>query len=203
MINFNRKNIFIILIIIAVVIIAVAGVFIVRHYNSLIPGDESINVKEWSIYQNEKYGYAVKYPKEWPLDYSELSGAALQIIGPKQEVLVIVSTADDNRLTKKGGYELVMEDIENAFARDLKIKVDFFERLPSNNKFLVGGYSARGTISGNEGRTFRFKEFGFFTSSGRAFSIIANIESDKTDKYGDVADEIIKSFDPLWHPKEE
>lgn len=201
MIILNRKNIFIVLIIIAVIAIT-AGVFIARHYN-LFPSGENINVKEWSIYQNEKYGYAVKYPKGWPLDYSELSGAALQIIGPKQEIFVVVSTADDSRLIEKGGYELVMKDIENAFAKDPNIKVDFFERLPSKNKFLVGGYSARGTISGNEGKIFRFKEFGFFTGSGRAFSIIANIESDKINKYGDVANEIIKSFDPLWHPKEE
>ncbi len=168
--------------------------------------DELKNI-EWKIYKNEKYDFEGKYPEGWSIDDSGKpskwspadsgsNDSSLQIVSSGEEAVVVVLITTDIRLTKEGGYELVINDLKNLRVTDPRTKLDRFEEFPSEHELLAGSFASLGSVT-IDNKTYRCKEVVLLYKAGYIFARVGCIESDKTEQYGKIVNEIMNSFDPF------
>lgn len=172
------------------VIIVIVGVLVIKD-------------AEWALYENETFGYEVKYPKGWTVDTGRYEGTSTQIVDPTESVWIVTTVVSDNRLTQKNGFEAVIADIEEGLKKDSRYKIDIFDKQQRDTEFVAGGYVVAGSFSETTGKNYHFEEMGILmkSDSGLVYVITVNVPSEEADQYEKFIWEVIDSFVLSSHGK--
>lgn len=149
-------------------------------------------------YKSERYGYSIKYPLIWRMDDSQEETPGDLILSPSKDVAVVVQLINDPSLSIEGGFDLVSNEAKKQFADNPRYEIDLFKLVPEQGSppYVIGGFVAAGTFLGEKtNQAWRFKEYGIFTKTGKAFYVRGNIKKEVAGEYGEVVNQIMDSFD--------
>jgi len=186
---------FIIIIIGLLVVLFATGVFKI-FFKAISNSDEYVMTK----YKSERYGYSVKYPTTWKMDDSQKETPADLILNPSKDAAVLIQLINDPTLSNEGSFDLVSNEAKKQLDNNPKYKVELFKLVPehsspSSPSLVTGGFVAAGTFLGAEtNQEWRFKEYGIFTKTGKAFYVRGNIKKEVAEKYGEIVNQIMDSF---------
>lgn len=148
-------------------------------------------------YKSERYGYSIKYPIAWRMDESQKEAPADLILNPSKDAVVLIQLINDPTLSNEGSFDLISNEAKKQFTNDPRYEIDLFELVPEQGlpPYTIGGFVAAGTYLGAEtNQEWRFKEYGIFTKTGRAFYVRGNIKKEAAGQYGEIINQIMDSF---------
>lgn len=159
--------------------------------------ESAVDLEGFSRYTSSWAGYSILIPKGWTMNDSRADMPADIIRNPEKSVFLSVQTFDDDRFKQEGGFTLVFKQVEKEFSSNPDYTVEVLEAVPEHEiagvTGPVGGFVVAGSYKEGE-QVWRFKEYGIFTKSGRAFDLHGIIKKDQAKTYGAIVDAMLNSF---------
>lgn len=153
----------------------------------------------WQTYQSVKYGYKIRFPKDWKLDNSQKNEPADMVISPNGKALIIIQFLTDQRLLEKDGEKKVVADIKKSFESDPNYVISSFESRFETDGLTpatVSGYFVSGAQK-YKNNVYRSIEYGIPLGDETYATIKALAREDIDEKLFRTTKDVATSFDPV------
>lgn len=152
----------------------------------------------WQTYRSVKYGYSIKFPKDWTVDTSQRDEPADLFKSPDGKAIVTVQFITDKRLLDEDGEKKVLSSIKKIFEKDTTVSLSTFESRfdGGTTPATVSGFFAGGARK-YKNAFWSFIEYGVPLGDDTMSVFSGFIQEGEADKYGSIVKGISKFYDPL------
>ncbi|MFH1648470.1 MAG: PsbP-related protein [Patescibacteria group bacterium] len=121
--------------------------------------ESEVNTSDWKVYKNEEYGFEVRYPKDWVLNYRDKAAARDAIITlTSPQTKNAIETALQNKIIEVPSADIsfyVIEEKGSLYTYfENRIKMSGYNFIPERKEFSFNGYDAFKIIEGGFGQYF-------------------------------------------------
>lgn len=190
-----------------IVIVLIGGFFLISKNNSSksstkIIENENISPDvtpipsptpspEWETYNDEKYGYSIKYPQGWTVEnLSSKDSSSIRLSDDQKTAFVLIDSIIGPSLEKTGEKEKVIDLLEGKLKTNTHIKINAFVRSNEND---LGGYLATGEET-YDNKTVLFEERFIVAKNGRGLRMHSIYASDSAKINKPLTQEIMGSY---------
>lgn len=145
----------------------------------------------WETFKNDKYGYAIKYPKGWIVkDNSGETKRGLTVVHPKNFANILIAAHKDDSLKEEGGMVKAIKARKEFLEEDSRLQINGFKDSTEDKK---GGWLMIGekTI---DGRRWQLEERGLLDIYGKVLLMQSGYSEDYGVQYKDTVREVMSSF---------
>lgn len=199
--RFNQKGIISPIALGVVAILVIGGIYLINQKpktSQNTTGSEKSTqntpdpTSDWKTYQDDKYDFTVKYPKNWTIENlsSDENNGSIRLTNAEKSVFVLIDTIFGPSLEKTGEMGQVVDLLEGKLKTNTHLKILGFNRSNENDK---EGYIATGEETYND-KTVLFEERFVVSKNGKGLRMHSIYASDSKDTNEPITQEIMGSY---------
>lgn len=148
-------------------------------------------IPAWETYQNRKYNYTIKYPKNWTVEnLPSKDSSSIRLSDDQKTAFVLIDSIIGPSLEKTGEKEKVIDLLEGKLKNNTHLKINSFAR---SNEANLGGYLATGEET-YDTKTVLFEERFIVSKNGRGLRMHSIYASDSAKINQPLTQEIMGSY---------